>query len=116
MADAAKPEQIGVTVLERSGRVIPVKLSCPLARETCKGTASLKGKKLRAGRIYTLEAAPFKFKEFAGGSSKKIRFRLSKKARATVKRAHGMTVEFVIKASYGVGRPGTVRTRATLAP
>jgi hypothetical protein len=114
-ASAALP-QLGATVGERSRDVIPVRLSCPAARVTCAGTASFKGKKRHNGRIYRLEAASFDFAEFEGGRRKTIHFRLSDTAKKTLTHADGMRVEFVIRARYGAGKPGTVRVRARLAP
>jgi hypothetical protein len=111
-----KPPPIGVEVKERAGNVIPVKLSCPFARESCKGEASFKGRKEYKGKIYKLAAAPFKFREFDGGTSKTIKFRLGESAQGTLERSNGMKVKVIIKAEYGSGKPGTVRVKTTLAP
>lgn len=103
-------------MLDRTNDTIPVKLSCPKERVTCKGTAAFQGKKERKGKIYKLAAAPFEFRQFKGGRQKTIRFRLSDTAKQTLTRADGMKVTVTIQAVYGSGRPGTVRVRTKLAP
>ena len=59
---------------------------------------------------------PFDFDQFKGGKRKTNHFRLSRSARDTLERAGGMTVTVIIKARYGAGDPGTIRTRAALSP
>lgn len=116
VAGTQKLPRLGMEVVERSGDVIRVKLTCPVERVTCEGTAKFKGKKRKGERTYRLAAEPFEFDRFKGGRRKTIKFRLSDTAKETIERAGGMTVTVIVDARYGAGKGGKIRRKAELSP
>ena len=114
-AAAAGPDKIGVAAMEQKKRLIPLRLTCPLERGSCVGTAAFTARKRRAGRIYTLQGGPFEYRRFDGGTTKRIGFKLTRGAREVLADAHGMTARFVITARYADGDRSTVRLRSKLS-
>jgi thermitase len=112
------------TLFVSSSGTVTVEVTCPRAESDCKGTVTLRarvpasaaasgGRSTRRATLLTLAVGSF---TVAGGHVKRVRMRLSAKARKLLKHAHVLHAQATIVAHDPTGATHAVTRSVTLRP